>query len=168
MKKLFLSLLALVVLGIGAYVWANRISEDELPELLTGEYELYSWELVSNGEQPDSLMLRHLPKAGDRVHLTYTAEGKLSLTAQSDKPLLQSACGDKWKMQWRLRNGWFLPDYLFEQDFWGMDADNKFTGISLKTYCRQRWCNELSVSLWIGVYYKDCDYHWRIYYGKSK
>lgn len=167
MKKLFLSLLALVVLGIGAYVWANRISGDELPELLTGEYELLRWELVSNGEQPDSLMLRHLPKVGDRVHLTYLSESELSITTQSDKLLLRSACCDAWKMQWRLCNGWFLPDYSIEQYFWAKDADNNFSGISLTTYCSQRWCNERAVSLWINIYNKDNDYHWRICYGKQ-
>lgn len=147
MKKLLLTLIALVVLGIGAYVWANRISEDDLPEMLSGDYELVRWELSSNGEPMDSLVIHRLPLKSEILHMSYSAEGEVSLATEMDFITTYAISSYKWELCDKLRNGWLFPYYSVEQWFQATTSDGGYTLVSLSSYCNRFCFTEEFVSL---------------------
>lgn len=107
MKKLFLSLLALVILGIGAYVWANWISYDEVDDLLTGEFVLADWQVTSNCDTADSLVVCQTPIRGMKVQIELSDEHGFRLKGEDDAPVMQAVVNYSWKPLFTLRNCWF-------------------------------------------------------------
>ena len=114
MKKLLLSFLALVVLGVGAYVWKCRIADDEIPVLLSGDYKLIEWEITPAVDSVKSVVACTPPAIGSVVHLEYTADGKVSLTAKSDMGAFHPMLNYEWELFFPCRKEWFIPDYMVE------------------------------------------------------
>lgn len=107
MKKLLLSLLALVVLGVGAYLWANWISVDEIDELIAGNYELVLCDISLGDQAADSIIINRAPARGAKIQLHVSEEGKLTITTDEEYPVIQSIATHGWWPVYTLREKWF-------------------------------------------------------------
>lgn len=76
MKKYLISILVLLIIGCGIYLWANSISQDERLELLYGDYELIDWQIRSKSAIPaDSLTIYDIPLRGEHFTLQTNDDG---------------------------------------------------------------------------------------------
>lgn len=107
MKKLLLSFLALVVLGVGAYLWANWISVDEIDELIAGNYELVLCDISLGDQAADSIIINRAPARGAKIQLHVSEEGKLTITTDEEYPIIQSLATHGWWSVYTLREKWF-------------------------------------------------------------
>ena len=115
MKKLLLSFLALVVLGVGAYLWANWISFDEVDDLLTGEYALIDWRITSCSEVADSLIVSRTPVKGVKVQLELSDEHGFCIKSEDDAPVMLGVGNYSWKPLHTLRNSWFDTTHILQR-----------------------------------------------------
>jgi hypothetical protein len=79
MKNL-LTLIALLLVGVAIYLWANWIPEDKQAELVAGQYKLVDWSIYSDSTKADSLKLIH-PAIGDIVELNLQNDGSFCIVA---------------------------------------------------------------------------------------
>ena len=79
MKNL-LPLIALLLAGVAAYLWANWITKDKQAELVAGHYKLVDWSIYSDSTKADSLKVIH-PAIGDIVELSLQDNGSFRIVA---------------------------------------------------------------------------------------
>ena len=107
MKNFLLSIFALLVVGCGAYLWANSLLKKERQELLNGTYELVDWQIRPTSiHYADSLVVCDVPRRGERITVQSNEKGDFRLAAESALPLLQQASDATWKSVYTERS-WF-------------------------------------------------------------
>lgn len=108
-KNYLLFLFVLLFVACGAYLWANSLSEKERLELLDGEYELVDWQIRPGTgiDLTDSLVLRDIPRFGERMTLRTDERGCFQITSGSSSPLLRRLSDLEWGPLPLIERTWF-------------------------------------------------------------
>lgn len=113
-------------------------------------------------------MLHQLPIKGEIIHLNRSAEGCVTLTTDIKSLRLDTYASYTWESVSKSRNGWFFPHCLFKQWYWAKNADNKYAGVSLTTYCDRSFYTEDYVSLSLSIIDPENEHlHWLLTFRKK-
>lgn len=107
MRTYVLPIFALFIVGCGAYLWANSISQEERLKLLNGEYELVDWQVrPTPANNADSIVLHDIPQQGERITIQIKDNGNFQLTTDSSSHLLQLLSDLEWEPLY-IERTWF-------------------------------------------------------------
>lgn len=163
MKNL-LTLIALLLTGVTAYLWANWIPEDKQAELVAGHYKLVDWSVYSDSTKADSLKVIH-PAIGDIVELSLQDNGSFRIVA--DESSIYDAMGLpvlEWKYMMTNRS-WLGITHTVENTYYSGEGSELN---SASIFLHRKFINQTDAGMYLYVKGNaNKQITWRLIYQKQ-